>query len=107
MWYVPRSRFVAVSCDGRGSVKWISGGSWNKSNHIGCALLLRGFKFGLVDSLLPIPEKVVDVGSVKYILESAIDMALPLVQVFVIKVAKDKSRIHFVAGRSRRERKYL
>ena len=104
-WDVPRSRFVAISCVGRESRgKWSSGGLLKKSNHIGCAILLQCLEFRLMDSHFGVPKKIVDVGSVKYVLESAISMALPLVQVSVIKVTKGKSRIHFVAGRSRRKR---
>ena len=70
---------------------------------IGCAVLLRGLDFCLMDSHFAVPKKIVRVASLKYIFESAISMASSLIRVFVNIVTKDKSRIHLVAGRGKRK----
>ena len=56
-----------------------------------------------MDSHFRVPKNIVYDGSVKYVFESAISMALSLIQLFVVKVTEDKSRIHLVAGRGKRK----
>ena len=94
-WDVPRSRFVAVGNCGRGSVGRIRRGSRYKSNHIGCAVVYCRLKFSLIHSLLVVPKHAFIIGSIKHFKESTAWMVLPFVEVMIVKVSKNKFRIHF------------
>ena len=61
-------------------------------------VLLLGFKFSLMNPYFGVSDKVVNVGSIKYIFENAIRMAFFLFHVLILKVTKNKPRIHVVEG---------
>ena len=94
-WDVPRSRFVAVGNRGRGSVERISGGSRYKSNRISRAVVCCRLKFSLIHSLLVVPKQIFIIGSIEDLKESTAWVALPFVEVMIVKVSKSKFIIHF------------
>ena len=97
-WDVPRSRVVAVSSVGRGrferNIERITRGSWIKSNHIRRGVFSCCSKFLLEHPFLTMPKHVLTIRPIKNIKKGATWVALPFVEIVVIKISEDKLGIH-------------